>query len=551
VKSLLKIACLSIFVLAAVAWGVAQSSTTSAASFPTFNPPPCDFNNQFYSDVGLDSSANSELNQEPDGRFGTFRQTGPPATGNQVNWVADSNCSILDPVRRNFRILATTGGNSDDGNSPFTCANPNETATSSLGQPNPPPQCAFFAGEETVTVEFINIIAFLHQATVFTGAPGAATQSCPNPDQVYCRVVGFINGGLDGVQQNPGQTISITSGADPVLTNPAGTPLTTGLNQRGISMIDIVSNFEAYPNIDQKTTSITCDFASPNSKSLQNGPPFTAQTPGCKSAAGQFSLNPCSADMINQFFGTTITNAQIPVPCFPVADTTNSSGVTLSDVATPNLGQNWRFATNRNAIDGTDNNCINVSTDPQSGVPFCGTPGDGPYSDSPFGYFCDDLLGMWIITYQWFTQLPTSTDCGTGNTTAGGGPYAQIAAFNGTTPDGYPIILTSNELDGPLAEGHVDSAGNADPCMAEAQENVGGTAGQGTGTSCPDNDGGAVWLVCPAIADPRNGGIAPDAFLDVVTRNGVAVESPGDPIATQFKCLQTTGKFCFESAPGQ
>jgi hypothetical protein len=535
VKSLLKIACVSIFVLAAVAWGAAQSTTTTttttAASFPTFNPPPCDYNNQFYSDNGIDSSSTSELNAEADGRFGSFRQTGPPAKGNQVNWVADSNCDVLDPDRRNFRILATTGGNSDDGNTPFTCGpnGPTDAPNPSVGNiTSPPAQCAFFAGEETETVEFINIIAFLHNAEVFLGAAGAATDaSCPNAanGEVYCRVVGFINGGLDGVQQNPGETISITSGTD-------ANGNATGLNPRGISMNYIVGNFEAYAEIDQIKTAINC-----NATALANGGPFTAQTTGCKpAAAGQVALNPCSADMINQFFGTTITDAQIPQPCFTVADTTNNSGVTLSDVATPNLQQNWRFGTNRNAIDGTDNNCINVTN--------CGSV----LGDSPFGYFCDDLLGMWVITYQWFTQPPTGN--GTDNGLCASN-YALIAKANGTTLDGYPIILSSNELDGPLMEGNVEANGTADPCMGEARED-GGASESTVGEFPAENDGGAAWLVCPAIPDPRNGGISSDAFLDTVTTSGGAqVDAPGNPISTQFKCLQTTGKFCFESAPGQ
>ena len=73
-----------------------------------FNPPPCDFKDTFYRDNGLDPT-------QVVGRFGSARLTGPPATGNQVNWVADRNCGITDPERRNFRILATTGGFTDDG----------------------------------------------------------------------------------------------------------------------------------------------------------------------------------------------------------------------------------------------------------------------------------------------------------------------------------------------------------------------------------------------------------------------------------------------------
>src|SRR5215469_15144692 len=100
----------------------------ASAQFTKINPPPCDFSDQFYADNGLVSAATNppagtgELDTEPDGRFGSFRQTGPPATGTQQNWVNDTTCTPNDPTRRNVRILATTGGNSDNGNSPFSCA---------------------------------------------------------------------------------------------------------------------------------------------------------------------------------------------------------------------------------------------------------------------------------------------------------------------------------------------------------------------------------------------------------------------------------------------
>src|SRR5215831_17818697 len=57
-------------------------------------------------------------------------------------------------------------------------------------------------------------------------------------------------------------------------------------------------------------------------------------------------------------------------PCFPV-----------TSVATPNLRHDWRVSSNRNAIDGSSN---------------------GPAT--PFGYFCDDLTGSWIVTYFWYTE---------------------------------------------------------------------------------------------------------------------------------------------------
>jgi hypothetical protein len=517
VKSLLKVALVSIFVLAAVGLAAAQSTPSvtpnnNTPSFAHFNPGPCDFSNQFYQDVGLDLGNGSELNNEPDGRFGTFRKTGPPATGNQVNWVADEdNCSEVDPTRRDFRILATTGGNADDANSPFTCAD--------LGGANGGPGCANQPGIPE-TLDFISILAFLHNENAFIGATGAVTKN-------YNRTVGFINGGLQGVQQNPGEIIAINQGADPQLapedtTVPGEPPVITGLNPRQISMQFVVSNFEAYGAIDQTNTTLQC-------------PAGATMASQCSPAPGHFANSPCSLLMIN-FLQASFSNGQpgevgpgntvttLPTFCFNVADTKDSHGNTISNVATPKLRQNWRFATNRNAMDGSDNNCINADTTK------CASP-----HDSPFGYFCDDLLGMWIITYFWFTSPVNDPTCGPIYNAIGAGttepdpnnPGGTIQVpGNGFSPDGFPVILTANELNNQL---------EANQCGAEGQEDPGGT------------DGGAAWLVCPAIPDPRNGAITSDAFLDVTTHNSLL-----DPfISSNFSCLQKTGKFCFESAPGQ
>lgn len=399
----------------------------SAQTFTHINPPPCDFSDQFYADNGIDSSASGELNTAADGRFGTFRQFGPPATGTQANWVADAtNCSPTDPTRRNFRILATTGGNSDDGNSPFSCADQNGAFAV--------PQCAGQPGVPE-TLEYISILAFLHSEAAF--------------ETTYSRTVGAINGGLDGVQQNAGEVISIANSQNP----------------RGIRMEDIIGHFEAYAHIRQKQSN------------------------------GAFALNPCAADMQSPLAATT--------PCFSVAD---HNGV--SDVATPNLAMNWRFATNRNAMDGSDGNCIN-NTDQNCKHKV--------YSDSPFGYFCDDLLGAWVITYFWFTKPPNTTDpvCST--------VFANVAAANGKDVEGYPNIITAHELNDEL---------EANGCGAEGQEAVNGA------------DGGAAWLICPAIPDPRNGAIASDAFLDHVA-TGSFLDTF---ISSNFTCLQQTGKFCFETS---
>lgn len=404
----------------------------SAQTFTKINPPPCDFSDFFYKVNGIltanTSTQTAELATEPDGRFGSFRQTGPPATGSQVNWLADTtDCSATDPTHRDFRILATTGGNADDGNSPFTCADPNFVVPSCAGQKNGIPE----------TLEFISILAFLHaQPTSFETS--------------------FTTNEGDN-------TISITPGTDAAQNS-------TGLNPRGISMEYIVGNFEAYASVSQFVN-------------------------------GVFATGPCSAQM----------NAPnpVPTPCFSVADTKDANNNTISDVATTKLRQNWRFATNRNAIDGSDNNCITQNDQ------LC--KHKGSFSDSPFGYFCDDTLGMWIITYFWFTQPPNTTvePCKD--------IFAAIGAKNGFNLDGTPVILTAHELNDEL---------EANGCGAEGQEAFDGS------------DGGAVWLVCPAIPDPRNGAIASDAFLDVVTHNSLL-----DPfISNNFSCLQTTGKFCFETS---
>src|SRR5215831_12414737 len=157
---------------------------------------------------------------------------------------------------------------------------------------------------------------------------------------------------------------------------------------RGIQMVDIVSSFEAWAALKQRLPD------------------------------GTFALTPCGT----MGDGTT--------PCFPV-----------TSVATPQLRQDWRFATNRNAIDGS------VGNDPLNGFP------------APFGYFCDDLLGTWIITYFWFTVDPANPGpvCGP--------IFSTLSAKNGTSLDGTPIIKTANELfnitepNGCSNEGRMDVGG--------------------------------------------------------------------------------------------
>lgn len=421
----------------------------AAAQRGNFNPPPCDFSNQFYADNGIDIT-------QLIGRFGdnngTTRLTGPPAQGNQVNYVVDNTCGTNDPTRRNFRILATTGGNADNNNSPFTCATVGPSAS---------PACATASSIEPETFEFISILAFLNSQSPFLQSPPT-------------RTVGFINGGLEGVQQNPGENISM---GDPNFGEAPGNTL------RGFSMQSIVTNFEAYGAIAQLKQSLNCPATAT--------PPFTSQN--CTPTPTQFAANPCSLQMIQQLQNPTATT--IPQPCFQVADG-SLNGQPLSDVATPNIRQDWRFATNRNAMDGSDNN-----------NPFAATP-----NSAPFGYFCDDLLGMWIITYFWETAPPNDPHCGP--------IFNAIGAKNGVTTDGTPIILTAFELNTEL---------EANGCGAEAKEDMSG------------GDGGAVFLICPALPDPRAGAVASDAFLDqVFNSNGVPQNLA---LTVNFLSLQIFGKF--------
>jgi hypothetical protein len=374
----------------------ARAQSTSSSSPPSFNPPPCDYDNTFYKDNGLDPT-------QVVGRFGTARRTGPPASGNQVNWVSDGTCNQRDPNRRNFRILATTAGYPDDGSG---------TAT-----------------------EFISLLGFVTNQTAF--------------ETTYSRTVGAINGGLDGDQQNAGEVISIVNSANP----------------RSITMQNLVSNFEAYPAVKQRL---------PN---------------------GQFARNPCQADMVSSLAPAT--------PCFDLSS--------VSAVFTPNLRQDWRFATNRNAMDGSDNNCIN--NDPA----VC----DGN-NDSPFGYFCDDLLGMWINTFFWYTVDPA-------NPGATCGPIlTALGKKNGLTLDGTPIIKTADELNNQL---------EANGCGAEGQLAFDGS------------DGGPIWDVCPAIPDPRAGAIARDAFLDQVVNGKGVPQNVG--FTLNFLSLQLFGVFFNELSAGQ
>ncbi|HXA15746.1 MAG TPA: hypothetical protein VN380_02045 [Thermoanaerobaculia bacterium] len=249
-------------------------------------------------------------------------------------------------------------------------------------------------------------------------------------------------------------------------------------NARGIAMQDIVGNFEGYAALKQRLPS------------------------------GVLAPTPCGS----------MGDSTLPVgtPCFPV-----------TSVATPAIRQDWRFATNRNAIDGSDGN------DPLGIV--SGTP-----HDSPFGYFCDDLLGMWVLTYFWYNQNSVGDPAGNIHpTTQCISMLIQLASMHGIGLDGTPNVLTANELN--FLEGKDVGAQPLGPhfpnppnpgCMNEGQLDTGGA------------DGGAIWLICPALPDPRAGAITSDAFLDTVRGPfGIPLDFRFN---LNFACLQLFGAFCNE-----
>jgi hypothetical protein len=467
--------------------GISSNGSVSSNSFnlnfrnnpaTNYNPPPCDFLDGFYNNVGI-STANgggnnpalaNGVDSEPAQRFGLFRRTGPPAIfPSQVNWVIDNTCGTRDTVRKNVRILATTGGYSDDG-----------TGTST---------------------HFINIMAFLTNQSFFESSFTSDPDNLggiTNPNNGINTPFAFdCTPPPQGTLPTPGCVV-ITDGNS---LNQTGSPqVGFGLNARNINatsqtpivgdgegndMQDIVSNFEAYPAVKQRL---------PN---------------------GTFAVIPCGT-LNNASNNPATIMANAPNPPFPGAtlpsiNTPDATCFPVTSIATPALRQDWRFATNRNAIDGSDNNDV-TGSGPTGTINF----------NSPYGYFCDDLLGMWVNTYFWVTQDPGMKN----------GPctkiFNQLGAKNGFSTDGTPIVKTPDDLNVTL---------EATGCGQEGQLDLGGA------------DGGAIWLICPAIADPTNGAITLDAFLDQVHfSNGF----PVDPNFTiNFFCLQFFGQFCSSLVPSQ
>jgi hypothetical protein len=130
------------------------------------------------------------------------------------------------------------------------------------------------------------------------------------------------------------------------------------------------------------------------------------------------------------------------------------------------------------------------------------------------GYFSNDPLGVWILTFVEYTERALTTP-------AGQAALADLAARNGFDADGTPIIRTVSDIESLQSRGFV--------AVTELPS---------------DGSLGPPYFVCPVYKDPREGAIAPDAFLDMVTDDNGNFLPAEEFIQEEFDCLQQTGEEC-------
>jgi hypothetical protein len=130
------------------------------------------------------------------------------------------------------------------------------------------------------------------------------------------------------------------------------------------------------------------------------------------------------------------------------------------------------------------------------------------------GYFSNDPLGLWILTFVSYTDRALTTP-------AGLAALAELGTRNGYDVDGTPIIKTVDEIESLEEDGFVSV------------------------TELPrDGSLGPQYFVCPVYKDPREGAIAPDAFLDMVRDANGNVLPDEAFMEDEFACLQETGDNC-------
>ena len=127
--------------------------------------------------------------------------------------------------------------------------------------------------------------------------------------------------------------------------------------------------------------------------------------------------------------------------------------------------------------------------------------------DTDHGYFSNDPLGLWLHVWVNYTSQAF-------NTKDGQKALADLQKKNGLALDGTPIIKTTSDISNLFSKGFV--------------------------TLSTRNDG-LRYAVCPEIRDPRNGGIAPDAFINSLRKPDGTFLDPA--FAANFLSLQSTGNW--------
>ena len=130
------------------------------------------------------------------------------------------------------------------------------------------------------------------------------------------------------------------------------------------------------------------------------------------------------------------------------------------------------------------------------------------------GYFSNDPLGLWILTFVEYTDEALTTP-------AGQAALADLGARNGFDADGTPIIRTVSDIESLQSRGFV--------LVTELPR---------------DGSLGPPYFVCPVFKDPRDGAIADDAFLDMVTDDNGNILPAEEFLQEEFDCLQQTGEEC-------
>ncbi|HZH99089.1 MAG TPA: hypothetical protein VEX38_08970 [Fimbriimonadaceae bacterium] len=127
--------------------------------------------------------------------------------------------------------------------------------------------------------------------------------------------------------------------------------------------------------------------------------------------------------------------------------------------------------------------------------------------DTSQGYFSANPLGLWL--HVWISYTPRAFD-----TSDGRKMLDDLKKKNGLAKDGTPIIKTKSEIDNLFSKGYITKKYRNDSLR---------------------------YAVCPIIRDPRDGGIAPDAFLNFTK---YADRTPVEPWFVQnFTSLQRTGNW--------